>query len=494
MNQFKGVYPKMAINKTQHFIDKANTIHQHIYDYSQVLYINTDTKVEIVCPVHGSFFQTPRNHLFKKSGCNACAVERSKLTNTKTNDEFIIQSTHIHDNKYDYSRTHYKNANTKVEIVCPIHGSFFQTPSSHLRGNGCKKCAVRLTTEGFIDKANSIHNGKYDYCSTQYFTGKEKINISCPEHGIFNQRAESHLQGIGCPTCANERTIKISSGEQQIVDFIKSIATHTQIILNSRSIIHPREIDIYIPEYNVAIEYNGIYWHSELAGKDKLYHITKTNVCNKQNIHLIHILESEWLQNPKIVKSRLQAKLQSIDNTIYARKCSIENIPPKQARIFYNENHIQGFVGSHTHLGLVFNDRLVSCMSFTKSRFNKKYNWELTRFCSVINTRVIGGASKLFTHFTKQYPQDSIVSYSDKRWNTGSVYQALGFEFSHSSAPNYFYFKNLTLLSRQKFQKHKLEKQLSNFDPNLTEWENMVKHGYNRIWDCGNDVWVWSGT
>jgi hypothetical protein len=180
---------------------------------------------------------------------------------------------------------------------------------------------------------------------------------------------------------------------------------------------------------------------------------------------------------------------------IYARKCIISEITDEEKRTFLHDNHIQGDVQSKVNLGLKYNGKLVSVMTFGKSRFSTKYEYELLRYANVLNHSVIGGASRLFKHFIKLHHPSSIITYSDKRWNTGTLYKNLNFKFLHTSAPNYFYFKPnniLTLFSRIQFQKHKLAKKLDNFNPELTEWQNMVFNGYDRIWDCGNDVWIWT--
>jgi hypothetical protein len=180
-----------------------------------------------------------------------------------------------------------------------------------------------------------------------------------------------------------------------------------------------------------------------------------------------------------------------MNEKIWARKCQVRKIGSKIARDFFNENHLQGFTPATVTYGLYHNSELLMCISFGKPRFTKKIEWELLRAASSLNTSVIGGASRLFKRFVEEYDPKSIVSYSDRRWNTGHMYLNLGFKFVNSSAPNFWIFKNgIDLDHRVKFQKHNLPKLLENFDPKLTAWENMINHGYNRIWDCGNDVFV----
>ena len=136
----------------------------------------------------------------------------------------------------------------------------------------------------------------------------------------------------------------------------------------------------------------------------------------------------------------------------------------------------------------------MAAISFGKSRYSKTFDWELLRYANIINTTVAGGMGKLFKHFVKTHTPSSIVTYSDKRWNTGSVYKTVGFTYTHTSAPNYYYFlpyNTNKMYHRSQFQKHKLEKTLPTFNTKLTEWKNMVNNGYDRIWDCGNDVFEW---
>lgn len=290
-----------------------------------------------------------------------------------------------------------------------------------------------------------------------------------------------------------------SESTKEIINFLNE-EFGFDLKINDRTLIKPKEIDILIPSKKVGIEFNGLFWHSDLLFSkkkinSKLYHLNKTKKCNDNGVRLIHIFENEWYYQEEIVKSRLRIILNSDKiKRIYARKCVIQEIIKKESSIFLNKTHIQGNYNSKINLGLFYNNKLVSVMTFGKSRFNKKIEYELIRFSSDLNTIVIGGANKLFSYFVKTYNPKSIISYSDKKWNTGNVYNKLGFNYSYSSNPNYWYFKKneLILHSRIKFQKHKLENILFTFNSQLTEWENMKNNGYNRIWDCGNDVFIWS--
>lgn len=287
------------------------------------------------------------------------------------------------------------------------------------------------------------------------------------------------------------RSGSASAGENELVEFIKTIYTGT-IILNSRNIIPPKEIDVFLPNLNLAIEFDGIFWHSELRGKDKNYHKNKTQLCKEQGIRLIHVFEDEWACKRDIIKSRLQNILGD-SKKIYARKCKIVKIDNTACQQFLNANHIQGYSTSSVQYALEYNDEIVSVITLGKSRYNNNYQWELIRFANKKGHTVVGGASRLFSKFIKDYDPKSVISYSDERWNTGNVYLKLGFTQLSTSGPSYRYTKDYAVLeSRLKYQKHKLENLLTNFDKNLSEWENMVNNGYDRIWDCGNSVYAWS--
>lgn len=285
--------------------------------------------------------------------------------------------------------------------------------------------------------------------------------------------------------------------ELEVVEQLKNMGID-DIRTSCRDVIAPYELDIVCGD--IAIELNGIFWHSTDTAEGgritKNYHLNKTEMCERCGIRLIHIFESEWRNRREIVISRLRSIFSRKMDSVYARKTTVRPVDTKQAREFLDQHHIQG-AKTGINYGLFLHGELVSLATFGKCRYGD-YQYELLRYCSKTDVKVVGGASKLFKHFINIHQPDTVVSYSDRRWSQGDVYLKLGFEFKHHSAPNYFYIDPkrdiFRLHNRVNFQKHKLRDKLSVFDPNLTEMQNMWNNGYRTIWDCGNSVWVWNPT
>lgn len=203
---------KLTIEK---FIEKARKVHNNKYDYSKVVYKKSKDKVCIICPIHGEFYQTPNIH-FRGNGCSECSG-KAKLKTKK----FIEKAREVHNNKYDYSKVEYKSSTTKACIICPVHGEFYQTPNTHLRGSGCPRCIknIKLTTEDFIERSRKVHGNKYDYSKVEYKNIQTKVCIICPDHGEFFQIPNSHLQGSGCPKCGGS----YRSSTEDFIEKAKSV-------------------------------------------------------------------------------------------------------------------------------------------------------------------------------------------------------------------------------------------------------------------------------
>ena len=306
----------MSAKKTvEQFVEEARAIHGDKYDYSKVEYENNKKPVCIICPEHGGFWQAPQNHIRQKQGCPICNHRSYKYTT----EEFIQRAREVHGDKYDYSKVVYETGKKKVCIICPEHGEFWQTPQKHLSGQGCARCYgnVKMTQEDFIERANKIHRGKYDYSKVVYDGYEKKVCIICPEHGEFRQTPHSHLAGQGCQECYGNRkrtteefielarkvhgdkydyskveyqdnktpvciicpehgefwqapynhivqhqgcskcAEELNVSEQRVVSFLKE-NTDYQIVEQYRpEWLGQKRIDIYLPEKKVGIEYHG---------------------------------------------------------------------------------------------------------------------------------------------------------------------------------------------------------------------------------------------
>jgi hypothetical protein len=320
-----------------------------------------------------------------------------------------------------------------------------------------------------------------------------------PEFGDIVQckscGAESAYKGTPmhwrCPHC-EPVTSSSSRPELEVLEYVKSIYDG-EVIHGDRIVLKPKELDIYIPGRNFAIEFNGTYFHSADEESDKemaAYHLNKTKGCEHQGINLMYVWEYDWnnVLKQKIIKSMIRSKL-GLSKRIYARETEVREVSSVVAKQFLTMNHLQGESISKVNLGLYYQGDLVALMTFGKPRFNKNYEWELLRFCSLLDTNVVGGASKLLKHFRKNHI-GSIISYANREHSAGKLYEALGFSLINESQSNYQWMKGNTLLKRYATQKHKLPKLLNeSFDPLKTESENMFHNGYRRIWDCGNLVY-----
>lgn len=222
---------KLARTKDE-FIYKANAIHNNYYNYDLSIYINDKTKIKIICPTHGSFDQTPNAHL-QEQGCPQCGVAKNARNQTKSLEQFILDAYEVHLGEYDYSRSIYVNSSSKIEIICSIHGSFFQAPANHLIGQGCKKCfsqSLLGNLDGFVRKANLIHNHKYDYSTSFYASSLTKTPIICPTHGTFYQTPDAHLHTNGCYECG-----RMACGLSRVKDI--------QFFIDKASILHNHKYD-----------------------------------------------------------------------------------------------------------------------------------------------------------------------------------------------------------------------------------------------------------
>ena len=293
------------------------------------------------------------------------------------------------------------------------------------------------------------------------------------------------MSGKGCKSC-----VSYLKEEEELYDYIKSIYKG-EIKRHDRSVLNGLELDIFIADKNLAFEFDGLYWHCELQ-KDSKYHLNKTEQCLEKGIRLIHIFEDEWNNKKDICKSRIRNILGLTKNIIYARKCMIKYVDSKTSNNFLSLNHIQSSANSNINIGLYYNDELVSLMTFSKLRKilgRKSVNneFELLRFCNKIDLIVVGGASKLFSFFLKEYNPNKVISYADRRWSVGNLYEKLDFKLLHKSKPSYFYIFNNKRVNRYTFRKDILVKKYGCSEDD-TEHSFCLKNKWYRIYDCGTLV------
>lgn len=492
-------------DRQDRFIKKAKIVHcNESLDYSKVKYVDNRSHVIIIDHdldengnEYGEFKVLPCNFL---KGQGHPKKRGKKISESKrfSKDDVVKMFNEVHNGEnLDYSKVNYVNMHTKVCIIDPIYGEYWQEPCVHLKGCGHPKRKIKknnLTTEEFIEKAKKVHGDEYDYSKVKYENYRKKIIITCKKHGDFIQSPENHLYGKGCPKCGNH----FSKYEDEIISIIPY-----KCIKNERQILDGKELDIYIPEKNIGIEFNGLKWHSDwFAGKGPNYHIEKTNGCNKKGIGLIQIFEDEYVSNKTIVESKIKHILKISDNLekIYARKCNIKTITKNEAKTFLKNNHIQGFAASTIYLGSFYNEKLVAVMSFKKEHKDSE-DWELNRFASDINYNCIGLGGKLFSYFVKNYKTNKIKSFADRRWTLDSennLYTKIGFEFDHYVHPDYKYIyihspkKRLHKFGFRKQILLKKYKDTGLINETMTETEMAKALGYDRIWDCGLIKYVWT--
>lgn len=320
----------------------------------------------------------------------------------------------------------------------------------------------------------------------EYLGAHIKHNWKCKKCGnIFSHIWNALQQGYLCPICY-PRKQPYSKGEKEIVEELKKF--NLKIIENDRSIIYPKELDIFIPEKNVAIEFNGVYFHSESFNNNPKYHLEKTNLCKEKGIRLVHIFEDEWIYKREIVLERVKNILQISKATkLHARNCSIQEIDSSIKNQFLEQFHIQGQDNSTVKLGAFFQNNLVAVMTFSygnpaKGSRQKENVWELNRFCSDYNYNIRGIAGKLLEYFKRNYQWKEIFSYADRRWSNGSMYEQLGFKSDNKIRLNYWYVDPSTYKRIHRFA---LRKKVDE-PKDIPEYVLRSKDGFSRIWDCGN--------
>jgi hypothetical protein len=486
---------KLSMGMTQ-FINRAKAIHGEMYLYDNVDYINGDTRVIITCKLHGDFLQLPRQHIVGQ-GCPQCGKIKSKPERL-SQEEFIRRSRNVHGDRYEYPEN-YKGNGHPIKIICPEHGEFRQTPSYHWAGGTCPKCGNKRKGapwgfSEFLIRAKETHGERYGYDKSTFTRMRDKIKIICPVHGEFWQVCQMHVYGQGCPACGNN----LSKGEKEIADWLSeqgfSIESRNRSILPS-----DKELDIYLPDHKLAIEYNGLYWHSSRASDDTAFnrnrHFEKMKECSSLGIRLLQFWDIEWNTKKDICKEIILFALGKIARRIYARKCEIRHLTATEANQFLNDNHIQGGCKSAIRLGLFFNEELVGLQCYQAPNIGgaSGENWLLVRTVFLKGCQVIGGISKLFKTFIDEANPECVIDYTDRRLFVASGHYQMGFIRDKDVAPCSHLTDGINIFSRRHYrhQNGRHFKFRMPWDDSLSDTDNLANNGWYWIYDCGKIKNVW---
>lgn len=411
-----------------------------------------------------------KDHWYTGVRCSKCSGN-SKLTLEYLRSEFLKEG-------YNLLSTRYRNSSSILETTCPNGHLYKVSWNNWYSGYRCSTCSNRHKKSIQIIY-DSVCSQGYSIISTDYLNNKDKLKLKCPKGHIYEVSWDNwNSKGSRCVECSTHGT---SKQEIELYTFIKSIIDG--VVLHDREIIAPYELDIVVPSKKIAIEYCGLFWHSERMGKHKLYHSNKDRLCNKAGYRLITVFEDELVNKKDVVFSMLKTILNpSLLTTIHAKNCSIEYIDYQEAKTFCENNDIHDYTLGITHtLGAFYEGDLVGVMSFSELHSNKCSVAELRTFCIKADHQIVGLFSKMIDVFLKTNDGFStILSNVDCRWSSGSLYRTNGFKLIGKTKPNCWYFKN----NYKKLHRVALREKGANR-------RSQQAQGWNRIWDCGSLKYMW---
>lgn len=479
------------MNKSrEQWVHDISTVLGQDFEYLDTLpdEIRRRTKITIKCPIHG-FFQKTAGEILLGKKCPLCSKKDRVSKKFKTSKiEKILKASEIHNNKYDYSLITedkiigYK----KYPITCKDHGVFYQVFDEHLRGRGCPKCSTSRHRNNVIDDISSgliLHDWKYDYSKINLLSPikwKDKYSITCPIHGDFLQIWNNHMKGYGCPKCISNSSKIENILFEKIQEFYigEIIQSYRPTFLNGQ------EIDIFIPEYNIGIEVNGLYWHSEKF-KDRTYHYDKWLKCKNNNIILLSFFTDD-LENPeklKIILSKISHYLHK-DQKIFARKCNLININKDLAIKFTKENHLEGFnipYKNSRYIGLFYAGELLMVAIYGEfyEQGSNTTKWKLQRISTKQGFTVVGGISKI-SNYIKNDIGEFIFQIT---LDTGGSLSLFSRDILSVSL-RYWWTNGKIRIQRNKTQKKILMKN-ADWKNTDTEVSYLKRLNWNRIFDSG---------
>lgn len=423
--------------------------------------------------------------------CSECALKSKALhTIDGISDWLTNLDSDMKAKSIETLSTFMKGSTRKVTLACPECGHIIVTPIQSFNRR-CPKCSIRKASlqthlpEKFLMEFDFEKNSnKPDEIS---YNSSQLVHWKCEKDHEWSTPAYQRVNHMtGCPDCS--RYIKVSRPESSLIEWLKTVIGEDRMILNSRNIIKPYELDIYIPSKKVAIEFNGLYWHSERKGKHRNYHRDKWSACKEQNIQLIQIWSDDWDRNPNAVKKAILHKIgESTEQRIYARLTKPQEITKDEAEEFLNSNHIQGYSSGSSYIALKLEDRNIAVMVLKQSTTDGLYN--IVRYATSSN--VVGGFTKLLKYAEFLLTPKGFVTFSDNTISNGNLYKANGFVEDRELRPDYSYIVN-------KQRRHKFSYRLKRFrnDPKLIWKEGLSEselakiNKLDKVWDAGKIRWI----
>lgn len=514
---------KYKITKEE-FIEEANKTHNNKYDYSLVEYKNKKIKVKIICPIHGVFEQSPENHL-KGYNCRECNKDARRKHDeiyyvTKTCG--ICGKEFTRKKKFNSKYCSYecsgkaKNINSREIRICRQCSNEFEERKKYKRDFCSEKCRIewqlmpenvekrlkktkntmlekygvdslfklgefqkkykelnkdkskkgmKLAIEGIKKKRENTLIKRFDEINYEILEFiDDNLKVRHPDGHIFIEDRKFLVNRLNHNVELSTKLLPKSAPRSTLELFITSILDEANInyVTNDRNFLNGYEIDILIHDHKLAIEVNGLFWHSELY-ISKTYHLDKLNKCNGFDYELLHFFEDEIIEKKNIIKSMIYYKLNLLNEPTIINDYVVNKLSDNGSELFFNENHIQGYVGKGMNLGLFVNNELMSAISFDI----KSNRCHLIRFCDKINSRFNNSINILLEYIVDNYHPKSILVYADRRYDDLKFYEDLGFDFIENTKPNYYYINN-----KQRIDKKK--------------WKNNAKK--IKIYDCGNAV------
>lgn len=394
-----------------------------------------------------------------------------------------------------------KNRKRLKEVMNKIYDTDFYSQTSVWKSS-------RMLDSSKVELWNKFCDNPEEFIISTYKDVKPSVDELSSRLGVSNSTLYYWVHKCGLQ---DKIQYVLSKMEEEVVSFIKSIDDNIQIVRHDRKSIQPYELDIYLPQYKIAIECNPTSTHNSSVpafGNEKPikynYHMNKTNMCEYVGIFLFHIFGYEWTTKKDIIKSMIRNLLHKNKYKYYARNAKIRQIDNKTCDKFLSENHKNGSSNSPIRYGAFINDDLLAVMTFSKLRLTISKNnysddfensYELVRFCSKLNTNFIGIADKMFKRFLSDYSPKFITSFSDRSHTRGGLYEKLGFIEITRSKPNYVWVDSRTDIAyhRMNAQKRNLKKFLKDesIDLSKSEREIMIEHGFLQVFDSGTITWMY---